>query len=333
MTSGVRFPVFPWHAHALQTLVAAAREGRLGHAWLVHGPAGLGQLRLAEAIACVLVQGLAPEQWSQAIPSDAGPEVLEAGLPPSPDVHRLSPEGDRKSIGVDQVRAIIDELVLTSHGGGARVVIVAPAERMTVNAANSLLKTLEEPPPGAYLLLVSHQPGRLPATIRSRCLRLGVGHPPSEQAMAWLARGNPNETSWALHLSLHSGNPVAAWHGARAGVGELDRERCAVLAALLLGDGDPGAAAQDWLASDPGRSLEWLQARLESVLRDLLAGGARAPHAEYDRLLAAARARGASGVLALRDGVLRLQRHVDGGVNLELALESLLAICPAAHPG
>ena len=99
-----------------------------------------------------------------------------------PDLHWLYPEEDKETISVDQVRDVIETFTLTAHRGGAKVAIVEPAEAMTTAAANALLKTLEEPTAGSYLLLVSHQPGRLPATVRSRCQHLAVARRPTLRA-------------------------------------------------------------------------------------------------------------------------------------------------------
>ena len=83
----------------------------------------------------------------------------------------MHPLEDKETISVDQVREVIESVSLTAHRGKAKVVIIEPAEAMTTAAANALLKTLEEPSGDSYLLLLSHQPGRLTATIRSRCQR------------------------------------------------------------------------------------------------------------------------------------------------------------------
>ena len=108
-----------------------------------------------------------------------------------PDLHWLHPEEDKETISVDQVRDVIDIFTLTAHRGGAKVAIVEPAEALTTAAANALLKTLEEPSPGSYLLLLSHQPGRLAATVRSRCQHLALRAPATERVATWLGVAPP----------------------------------------------------------------------------------------------------------------------------------------------
>src|SRR5206468_10384305 len=98
-------------------------------------------------------------------------------------------------ITVAHVRALIDWAALTSHRRIAKVAVIVPAERMNPAAANALLKTLEEPPAGTYLILASSEPGRLAPTIVSRCRKLLAPRPSADEARAWLAApgvGNPD---------------------------------------------------------------------------------------------------------------------------------------------
>ncbi|NEL80355.1 MAG: DNA polymerase III subunit delta', partial [Xanthomonas perforans] len=92
----------------------------------------------------------------------------------------------RTEIVIEQVREISQKLSLTPQYGIAQIVIVDPADAINRAACNALLKTLEEPSPGRYLWLISAQPARLPATIRSRCQRLEFKLPPAHEALAWL---------------------------------------------------------------------------------------------------------------------------------------------------
>jgi DNA polymerase-3 subunit delta' len=166
-------------------------------------------------------------------------------------------------ITVAHIRALIEWATLTSHRGMAKVAVIAPAERMNAAAANALLKTLEEPPPGTYLILVSHQPGRLPATVRSRCRVMAAPFPEFGTARAWLAEQGASEPD-AL-LAQAGGAPLAAQ---ALDVPGYQAERAAWLTALAVPDAlepvslaariDAGprelrkerlAAAIDWLSA------------------------------------------------------------------------------------
>ena len=169
-----------------------SRRARWPHALLLGGRQGLGKRALAL-------------HWARALLCEAPQADGDAcGKCPScrlvvgsnhPDLRLIEPvvydeEGNAErtdGIGVDRIRDLTAFAQLSSHRRIAKVALVVPAEALNAAAANALLKTLEEPPPGTFLILVSHQPGRLPATIISRCRRLPVAEPESEAAAAWLA--------------------------------------------------------------------------------------------------------------------------------------------------
>lgn len=182
-------PLPPW-------LAARAREA-LGqraswpHALLLHGPRGAGKhalgLHFALALLCESPRddGLACGQCASCHYATAGqhPDLVRLELV------EVNAEGEANAVDVitiDRVRALIDFVQLTSHRQQAKVAVIAPAERMNAAAANALLKTIEEPPPRTYLILVSDQPARVPATILSRCRKFPVPLPSAEVAREWL---------------------------------------------------------------------------------------------------------------------------------------------------
>jgi len=159
------------------------------HAWLITGPKGIGKATLAWRVARFLLA--TPMDQADALFAAPPPETLDIAPdhPVAHRIHALSEPGlfllrrawDREKkrlktvITVDEVRRMKDFFGLSAGGNGRRVVIVDAAEEMNQNAANALLKMLEEPPKNAVLLLVSHQPSRLLPTIRSRCRTLPLG--------------------------------------------------------------------------------------------------------------------------------------------------------------
>jgi len=185
-------PELVGHDDAARTLEAAARSGRLHHAWLIAGPPGLGKATLAFRFARWLLAGLPPAAEGQAplcLPP-AHPVFRRVAGSAHADLFTLAPStGDKGSklvLRVEDARAAVRFLAHTAAEGGWRVVVVDGAERADSAAVpNTLLKTLEEPPPRTVLLVVTSQPDRLLPTLRSRCRRLDL-FPLPEPAMALL---------------------------------------------------------------------------------------------------------------------------------------------------
>jgi DNA polymerase III subunit delta' len=172
-------------AAAEAELLNAIASSRLHHAWLLSGPRGIGKATLAWRAARYLLAEPGDADPSGLFGETPGPATLDVA-PDHPVARRLEAlsepglllirrawDHDRKrlksQITVDEVRRLNGFFGLSASGGGRRIVIVDAADDMNTSAANALLKVLEEPPKGAVLFLVSHQPARLLPTIRSRC--------------------------------------------------------------------------------------------------------------------------------------------------------------------
>ena len=174
--------VFFGHAHAEEALLAAYRGARFPHAWLIAGPGGIGKATLAYRMARFALahpDPLAPavqKATSLAVPSDGLVARRVAGRA-HPDLLVLEREPDDKGkmrtmIIVEQVRRTVGFFGSTAGEGGWRVCVIDSADELNPAGTNALLKVLEEPPPRSLFLVVSHAPGRLLPTIRSRCRRL-----------------------------------------------------------------------------------------------------------------------------------------------------------------
>ena len=183
---------------------------RLAHAFLLSGQAGTGKQVFAMEMAAAL---LCLENSLPACGSCRSCQLLDSA---HPDFRILSFELNtsgklRTEIVIDQVRGLISFLQLTTTTSEKKVALVQPAEAMNRNAANALLKTLEEPPGDAVIILLSHNPARLPVTITSRCQKLQVRSPDTDKSLAWLLEsGDYTEADARSALKAAAGSPIRA---------------------------------------------------------------------------------------------------------------------------
>lgn len=196
--------MFPWQVSNWNNLTNSRENGRLAHGLLFHGAKGIGKKHFAIEFAHWLIceQPLAEKACGEC----KACKLVQAES--NPDFMTLYPEEEGKAIKVDQVRDLIKKTSLTSHGKGYRVIIIAPADALNINASNSLLKTLEEPPANTVLILISDQPSTLMATIRSRTQMIRFDLPSEDQSLEWLNKLNLEKPELLLRLS--AGAPLAA---------------------------------------------------------------------------------------------------------------------------
>lgn len=246
-------------------------ENRLHHAWLLAGPRGLGKAAFAWRAARRLL-GAAP----------AGPELASAADDPvnrliaaraHPDLLALERETEdgkpRRNIPVDEARRLPEFFSRAPALAPFRVALIDAADDLNVNSANAVLKTLEEPPPRGVLLLVTHAPGRLLPTIRSRCRRLGFASWTTE-ALADLLRGRGLDPGRAAAARGSPGRALALAEG-----GEGASEVLAALVARLpqideaqllkIGEGFRGGDGAERFAELLGRLADHLRERLAAA--------------------------------------------------------------------
>lgn len=239
------------HGDAERTLLAAWNSGRLPHAWLIGGPPGIGKATLAFRFArFVLSQGAGQADGAGLFGAPEPPASLHTD-PSDPVFRRVSSAGHadlltverqrdekrdrlKRDIAVDDVRRIAPFLHRTAAEGGWRVAVIDGADRMNASGLNAVLKILEEPPPGALLLLVSDNPGGMLPTIRSRCRKLTLAPLPEDVVIDLLGRYRPGlaEDARPALARLAEGSVGRAVALADAGGLDLYRQMVGLLSGL-----------------------------------------------------------------------------------------------------
>ena len=195
--------MYPWLTASWQHWLQAFNAGRLAHGWLITGPAGLGQSWLTEQMIRAFLCLQPTAQGACGVCHAC--RLQQSGH--HPDLVLTGDNAD-KSIGIDPIRELIQRLNSTPQQGAGKVALIADAGRLTEPAANALLKTLEEPAGRSLLLLTCDTPAHLLPTLRSRCQRLELQVPSSEQALTWLHQQPGGAAASAWHLRLNQGAPL-----------------------------------------------------------------------------------------------------------------------------
>jgi DNA polymerase-3 subunit delta' len=323
----VPFELLPWQAAARERLETALAGGRLPHALLLHGPEGVGKERFATVIASGL---LCRQRASESIlPCGRCPECALSRAGSHPDIHWLRRPDDRKSIGVDAVREICEQLAMTSLRGGHRVAVVLPAQAMTISAQNALLKTLEEPAPRTLLVLVTSRPSRLLPTLRSRCQRIEIPRPEVQAADEWLA-GELGRSPAPGLLELAGGAPLKAVALAPH-FASLTEQMTELLKRLLEGRAEVTATAAEMLGDGLAVRLDWMEAWIGGLLRSRTgvdANGLTFPGASLLQRHAAEV--NISAAFRMVDRLREARRLLEGSAAAQLVVESLLVELVAA---
>jgi DNA polymerase-3 subunit delta' len=236
---------------------------QLPHALLIHGPAGTGRRLLALHIVGRLL-GLSFEDEAAAMAQ--GGLIDEETAPIHPDFSLVQPPPDKRAIPIDRIRALIAFLSLTSHQSGCKVALINPGHAMNHHAANSLLKTLEEPTAKTTILLVTDSLSRLMPTIVSRCHRIRIALPAEADALEWLGARH-GDRDWPSLLELAGGAPIRALEYHQTDVSEQVAEFERDIEALQRRRATPVSVAKRWSRADPELCLGWLYARISDEVR------------------------------------------------------------------
>lgn len=312
----------PWQEANWQRLVSAHRAGRMPHALLLTGGVGLGKSRFAHRLAASLLCST-PLGNGNSCGSCQSCRLLRAET--HPDFTWIQPEEPGKAIKIDTVREFTQKGALTSRSGGFKAIIIEPADALNSAAANSLLKTLEEPVERTVIILVTANPGRLPATIRSRCQRYHFEPPDESMAVAWLG-GQVQNADVRLLLSLASGGPLLALQYAQDGTLEERAQMIGELTAILKGTQDPIAVALRWSNLEQQNVVKWFSGWVIDLIRmKIAAESAQIINVDQrEHLQALARKVNSRRLYALMDRLFDANRTLGAQLNTQMQLESLL---------
>jgi DNA polymerase-3 subunit delta' len=298
-----------WHRTFADNWRARVHAERKPHAVLLLGPAGVGKRAAAVWLARLSLDMTdCPE-----LPT------YPTTVPEHPDLRWVTPPDDKQAIGIDQIRGLVADLSLTSFAGAGKVAVLAPADAMTDSAANSLLKTLEEPPGDALLILVADRVGRLPATVFSRCQRIEFSPPGEADALDWLNRVRPG-CAWTEALRAAGGAPIAAI--AALDTLETSAGMARDLNSIGRGNGSPIEVAARWAKLDPAFVLNWLAQQLRLMAIAHAAGRNNVTGLVIDESVL--RRMDRRNLFCYLDIINRLRGQAGGSYNVQLTLESLL---------
>lgn len=330
--------IYPWQDEIWRRLMST--KATLPGALLLQGRAGIGKFHLAHTLA----QALLCES-----PLESGEPCEHCGacnwfkIGGHPDFRLLEPDAqsattestgetaepepikkaaDKKAsqfITVAQIRELADFVNLTTHRNGLRIILVHPAEAMNVHAANALLKTLEEPPPGTLFILVSHQPQRLLPTVRSRCQKINAPLPGRAEALHWLRGQEVAEAEACLAQSGYA--PLAAL---RLSAEDYQLKRDQILEQLGAPDRfDPLALAEQSDKMELAWILNWMQQWVYDLASIGMAGQGRyqpESSAEMNRL---AKTVSLIELFRFQQELLTAQRALHHPLNNRLVLEQV----------
>lgn len=324
-------PLYPWQTESWQSLQGL--RTRLPHAVLLKGAQGIGKLDLALNFARSLLcekphaDGTACQKcdfchWFE---QESHPDFRLI----QPDALTAAEDGEEKpggkkpsrEISVDQIRDLSGFANLSAHCGGYRVVVIYPAEAMNLNAANSLLKTLEEPTEKLLFLLVTHKPQQLLPTILSRCLGFTVHTPTREAGASWLAQQGVKDPEHALAQTGFAPLQALSW----AESGEGAEERGILLAAIRQpAKLDALALADSLQRSAPVHVIHCLQQWCHDLASAKLAGAVRYFPEQADAITKLAGGVSSAALMRFQKELLEARRAAFHPLNPKLFLESLL---------
>ena len=315
--------IYPWQQTQWQHLQQRLKEGRLAHALLFTGPSGTGKNHFAQLFAKAL---LCSEPTADGSPCGQCSSCNWIKAESHPDMHTVMLEEDAKAISVNQIRALGHFVGLKSQQGRYKVILITPADAMNVNAANSLLKTLEEPTESVVIILVTHQVFNLPATIRSRCQKVDFPLPAQEMGLAWLSAQLPAAETAQIALSVAQGAPLDALHIAKEEGLSHRQVFFDDLFALANGEKHPVTIGEKWAKQNIQQYFAWFHSVLADMIKlNMLDQPQQICHLDYQEAMQnQARRLNLKQLYQCYERIGDAQRLLKANMNPQLLVESLL---------
>lgn len=322
--------LYPWMLSSWQTLQELRK--RLPNALLIKGAQGIGKLDLAlnfaqsllceqptgSGMACGICKSC---RWFE---QDSHPDfrlVQPKALSEDEEEAKASNKKPSREISVNQIRELVDFSSISSQGGGYRIILIHPAESMNASAANSLLKTLEEPSDNVLFLLISHKPQQLLPTIISRCQTLPVPMPAHETGASWLSGQGVKNPIQALSQAGFAPLQALSWSESGEGSDARNSLMSFIIQPSRL---DPISASETLQGNDPVHFIHCLQQWCHDLLSAKLTGGVRYFPERASIILDLAVTVAVTSLLKYQKELLEARRAADHPLNQRLVMESLL---------
>ncbi len=261
---------YPWQSTQWEKLTDVYSSGRLPHALMLSGTSGTGKKRFAGTLAnLVLCEHPFDHDSATKGPSPCGhcKNCKLVGAEAHPDIRYFSPEEKSTVVKVDQIRQLNEYISKSSQQGGYKIAIICPAEAMNHNAANALLKSLEEPSQKSLILLIVDQPGRMLATIRSRCQVIDFPMPNHRQSLDWLMLALPNSSLHEDLLELAAGSPIKAYEMSESEAVTQKQSMIKDLAKVLKREATVVSVAAKWQKYELQIVLAWNVTWVQQLIR------------------------------------------------------------------
>lgn len=318
----------PWLHPVWQKMLERIKQNRLPHALMLKGVAGLGKRLFADMLAARM---LCQNNETYACGSCKSCQLVAAGS--HSDLLVCAPEDDSKVIKVDQVRLLNDFVSQSPHVSSVKVVILDPASALNQNAANALLKNLEEPSGRVVYLILDHLVGNVLPTIRSRCQVIDIRGPSETALFEWInhqlqsSQDSPiNEDAVADVIHLASGAPLALQKLMEDEAHVKQNELITSLGGVLKNKVTPVDAAKVWLTVPVLRLIAWQIAWLDNIIRYQLTTelALLKPASAVDMFKFLAESVPSEKIFELRQMILEAQLGLNSNLNESLLIEDLL---------